>query len=195
MSGGDAVVSRGDAAQTESYTVRLELEDEPGELLRALEPVAERGGNLLSIFHERGNLTPRGHIPVEVDLACHPDRFDDVVAALRDASVNVVRAGQQRYGEEITVLLTGHVVETDLSDTLDRIQECSGAAVVDLSLSAPNGTNDVASARLRLAAASTSVADALDTVRAVAAEKDLLVIEPLAPAGGEPLVSAGSDDS
>ena len=46
-----------------TYTIRLELVDEPGELLRALEPIAARGGNLLSIFHERGSLTPRGRIP------------------------------------------------------------------------------------------------------------------------------------
>jgi ACT domain-containing protein len=47
-----------------AYTVRLELVDEPGELLRALEPISANGGNLLSIHHERGNITPRGHIPV-----------------------------------------------------------------------------------------------------------------------------------
>ena len=52
-------------ADVRSYTVRLELVDEPGELLGALEPIADNGGNLLSIFHERGNVTPRGHIPVE----------------------------------------------------------------------------------------------------------------------------------
>ncbi|PSP76151.1 amino acid-binding protein [Halobacteriales archaeon QS_1_68_20] len=172
-------------SRTESYTVRLELEDEPGELLRALDPIADHGGNLLSVFHERGNLTPRGHIPVEVDVECHPDRFEDVVAALRANDINVVRAGQQRYGEEVTVLLTGHVVDTDLSDTLDRVRNCAGASVVDLSLSAPEGTDDVASARLRLAAESGSIADALATVRAVADEKDLRVIEPLAPEGGE----------
>ena len=60
------------AGEVRAHTVRLELVDEPGELLRALEPVAENGGNLLSIFHERGNVTPRGHIPVEVDLEATP---------------------------------------------------------------------------------------------------------------------------
>src|SRR6056297_3262440 len=105
-----------------AYTVRLELVDEPGELLRALEPVADNGGNLLSILHERGSLTPRGHIPVEVDLECPPDRFDAIVSALRDAGVNVIQAGAERYGESVTVLLVGHVVETDLSETLSAVE-------------------------------------------------------------------------
>jgi hypothetical protein len=56
--------------RTQAHTVRLELVDEPGQLLAALGPIAENGGNLLSIFHERGNITPRGRIPVEVDLEC-----------------------------------------------------------------------------------------------------------------------------
>jgi len=50
-------------ANTRSYTVRLELVDEPGELLRALEPIADNGGNLLSIFHERGKRHTAGTHP------------------------------------------------------------------------------------------------------------------------------------
>ncbi len=162
-----------------SYTVRLELVDEPGELLRALEPIADNGGNLLSIFHERGNLTPRGRIPVEVDLEATPGKFDDIVEALREAGVNVIQAGAERYSEELTVVIVGHLVETDLSDTLQRFQECGGASVADLSLSAPAGTGDVSSARLRLVASEGRSERALSTLRGVAAEKDLRVIEPL----------------
>ena len=103
------------AGEVRAHTVRLELVDEPGELLRALEPVAENGGNLLSIFHERGNVTPRGHIPVEVDLEATPERFDAIVDALREAGINVIQAGSQRYGETLTVVLSGHIVNTDLS--------------------------------------------------------------------------------
>ncbi|MFQ3284615.1 MAG: ACT domain-containing protein [Natronomonas sp.] len=164
---------------TNSYTVRLELVDEPGELLRALEPIADNGGNLLSIFHERGNLTPRGHIPVEVDLEATEARFDTIVDALREAGVNVIQAGAERYSEELTVVLVGHLVETDLSDTLRRFADRGGVSVADVSLSAPAGTEGPSSARLRLVATEGQSDDALETVRAVADEKDLRVVEPL----------------
>jgi len=167
-----------DGGQTGAYTVRLELADEPGELLDALQPIADNGGNLLSIFHERGNLTPRGRIPVEVDLECHPDQFETIVDALREAGMNVVQAGREEYGEELTVLLVGHVIDTDLSDTLERIQTQSAASVTDLALSAPEGTEDVSSARLRIATAADRTDDVLADVREVATEKDLHVIEP-----------------
>lgn len=167
------------SATPRAYTVRLELVDEPGELLRALEPIADNGGNLLSILHERGSLTPRGHIPVEVDLECPPDRFDTIVSALRDAGVNVIQAGAERYGEEVSVLLVGHVVETDLSETLSAVESNAEATVSDLSLSAPGGTSDVSSARLRLATEAGNTGEVVAAVREVAERKDLRVVEPL----------------
>ncbi|WP_049928333.1 amino acid-binding protein [Halopiger goleimassiliensis] len=161
------------------YTVRLELVDEPGELLRALSPIADNGGNLLSIHHERGNITPRGHIPVEVDLECPPDRFDDIVEALRDAGVNVIQAGAEQYGEEINVVLVGKLVDRDLSETLSRIEDEADAAVLDLSLAAPEGTDGTASARIRLAIDSGRSAEALEAIRSIGTGKDLTVVEPL----------------
>ena len=169
--------------EVRAYTVRLELVDEPGELLRALEPIADLGGNLLSIYHERGNVTPRGHIPVEVDLEATPGRFDAIVEGLREAGVNVIQAGQERYSEELTVLLVGHLVDTDLSDTLSQLRAENGA-VTDISLSAPEGAEEVSSARLRLQVEQGAVENTLEAVRSVAQQKDLRLVEPLAPGGG-----------
>ncbi|MFP9193809.1 amino acid-binding protein [Natronosalvus vescus] len=167
----------------QAYTVRLELVDEPGELLRALAPISENGGNLLSIHHERGNITPRGHIPVEVDLECAPGRFDDIVAALREAGINVIQAGPERYGEELTVVLVGHLVETDLSDTLSTIERDANASVLDLSLAAPDGMDATSSARLRLAVDTDSARPVLNHLQRLADAKDLCLVEPLA--GGD----------
>ncbi|WP_255168810.1 amino acid-binding protein [Natrononativus amylolyticus] len=167
----------------QAHTVRLELVDEPGELLRALAPIADNGGNLLSIHHERGNITPRGHIPVEVDLECAPERFDDVVDGLREAGINVIQAGAERYGEEHSIVLVGHLVETDLSETLSAIETDADAAIVDLSLAAPDGMDAVSSARIRLAVDSGRADEAFAAIRTLADEKDLRFVEPLP--GGE----------
>ncbi|MEF8831872.1 MAG: amino acid-binding protein [Halobacteriales archaeon] len=182
-----------DSGALAAYTVRLELADEPGELLRALEPIADHGGNLLSIYHERGDVTPRGRVPVEVDLECPPDRFDDLVAALRDAGIDLVRAGHQRYDESVTVLLSGDLVETDLSGTIDALQDRAGLSVVDFELSAPEGPEGVSSARLRLAVERGGVEAALSAVRQVADRKDLQVVEPLGARAGTPRADGGTD--
>lgn len=168
-----------------SHTVRLELADEPGELLRVLEPIAEYGGNLLGVVHERGDLTPRGRVPVRIDLECPPERFDDIVTALGVADVDVVQAGAERYEKRVSVVLVGHLIDTDFSETLSTIEACEAASVVDVSLSAPQGTEEVSSARLRLAVEAGGSEAAIGAVRAVAERKDLRVVEPLV--GGDEL--------
>jgi ACT domain-containing protein len=168
-----------DGSVVRAYTVRLELVDEPGELLNALGPIAEHGGNLLSIFHERGNRTPRGRIPVEVDLEATSERFDRIVDALRETGVNVVQAGAERYSEEVTVLLIGHLIETDFSDTLSRFETCASASVDDVSLTVADDPSDVSSARIRLATETGETTQTLDALQEVATEKDLTVIRPL----------------
>lgn len=166
------------------YTIRLELLDKPGELRRALEPIATHEGNLRSVFHERGNVTPRGHIPVEVDLAATEDQFDAIVAALRDTDVTVVRAGSRRYTEDLTVMLVGPLVDSDLSDTLSQIERSTAASVRDVTLAAPEGTGGTSSARFHLATAAGTTTETLATLREIAADKELVVVEPLAGGGG-----------
>lgn len=175
--GGRGMVETQD--QIRNYTLRLELVDEPGELLRSLEPIAEEGGNLLSIYHERGNVTPRGHVPIEVDLEATPDRFDKIVDALREAGINVIRAGTERYSEGLTILLSGHIIDTNLSDTVTRIQQTASASVTNISLSAPQGTADISSARIELAVETGATEQVLEDIREIAEEKDLEVVEPL----------------
>lgn len=165
--------------EVRAHTVRLELDDEPGELLNALGPIAEHGGNLLSIFHERGNRTPRGQIPVEVDVEATPERFNWIVDALRETGVNVVQAGAERYSEELTVILIGHLIETDLSETLTRFEDCSSASVTDVSLTLSDDAEDVSSARVRIAAHAGKTDHTLDVIREVASQKDITVISPL----------------
>jgi len=174
----------GGRSTSSSHTIRLELVDQPGQLLAALSPIADNGGNLLSIYHERGNLTPRGHIPVEVDLEATDDQFDAIVAGLRAEGINVMQAGTERYVEELTLLLVGHVIDTDFSDTLRRIEECASASVADVSLRSPEGSEEVSSVRLRLAIREGESAAACAVVRSVASEKGLRVVEPLTGVDG-----------
>lgn len=170
-------MSRPDGVTT--HTLRLELVDEPGELAAALDPIAENGGNLLSVFHERGSRTPGGRIPVEVAIDCPAGKFDDVIDGLREQGVTVVAADEEYYGEAFRVLLTGHLVDTDLSGTLRDIESESTVCVEELSLSAPDGVEAISSASLRLGARSGERAAALDRVREIADRKGLTVVEPL----------------
>jgi ACT domain-containing protein len=162
----------------QAHTIRLELVDDPGELLNALQPISENGGNLLSIFHERGNITPRGYIPVEIDLECSPERFNDIIAGLREEGINVVQAGTERYSESIIVIISGHLIDTGLSDTLTKIRKKSNTSITTLDLEAPDGTQDVSSARLELSTAMDEAEKTLEIIKEIADDKNLFVVEP-----------------
>lgn len=162
-----------------THTLRLELDDEPGELAAALDPIAEHGGNLLSVFHERGNLTPGGRIPIEIDLECPAGRFDAIIEELRERDVTVVAADEEYYGEALNVILTGHVVDTNLSETLRAIEAGDIVTIKEMQLSAAGGTESESSALFRLGARTGQREEALERMREVAAENGLGVVEPL----------------
>lgn len=170
-------MSRPDGVTT--HTLRLELVDEPGELAAALDPIAENGGNLLSVFHERGSRTPGGRIPVEVAIDCQAGRFSDVVEGLRKQDVTVVAVDEEYYGEAFRMLLTGHLVDTGLSGTLREIESDSTVSVEELSLSAPDGVDGISSAYMRLGARAGERGAAIETVRRIADRKGLTVVEPV----------------
>lgn len=166
------------------YTVRLELRDRPGELRRALEPIATHGGNLRSVFHERGNRTPRGDIPVEVDVAASSEQLDAIVSALRADDITVIKAGTQRYTEELTAILFGQGLDTDLSETLSSIEASTAATVRDVTLAATEGAGGTASARIHLATEPDTATETLATLREIASRRGLAVVEPLAAGEG-----------
>ena len=178
---GEDLETDGGRGDPQVHTIQLELPDEPGQLLAALQPIADNGGNLMSVVHERGERTPRGRIPVEIDLECPPARFDGVLDGLREAGLTVVSADAEAYADEVTVVLVGHLVDTGLSGTLQDVRDDAEVTVADVSLSAPDADarDEPSAARLHLRTREGCAERALEAVRAVAAEKDLTVIEPL----------------
>lgn len=51
------VISRGLDMSGRTYTVTIDLHDRPGELMRVSEIIANLGGNIISVLHERNNNT------------------------------------------------------------------------------------------------------------------------------------------
>ena len=157
----------------------LELQDVPGQLLLSLEPFKKYKGNIISVVHHRDRKTPRGTVPVQIVFEIDPSNIDNVKKQLQENGIVVVRAGEDRFIEEISVLLIGHVVHTDLGDTINRIDSTGFAEVEDLSLRMP-GIDEPSSAYMRIrATGKEEIGKSLSILRKVGAEKDLLVIEPI----------------
>ncbi|MGP8322147.1 MAG: amino acid-binding protein [Methanosarcinaceae archaeon] len=157
----------------------IELKDIPGQLLLALNPISESKGNLISVVHHHEKHTPRGTIPVQLVLEIDPDKLDAIITRFEDSGINVVRSGEERFLEHGAVIMIGHIIHTDIQDTIDKIDRTGFAEVVDLSLSMPR-IDVPSSALLKIdAIGKQELSDAMSLLKAVADKKDLLVIEPI----------------
>jgi ACT domain-containing protein len=157
----------------------LELQDVPGQLLLALQPLKENKANIISVVHHRDRKTPRGTIPVRLVVETDRSKLDTIKNQLKNSGISVVRAGEDRFIEAVSVVLVGHVLDSDLGDTVSRIDSTGFAEVMDLALTMP-GVNEPSSAYLKIrATGKTEIQKALGILREVGREKKLLVIEPI----------------
>ncbi|HPT18884.1 MAG TPA: amino acid-binding protein [Methanothrix sp.] len=157
----------------------LELQDIPGQLLLALQPLRDSKANIISVVHHRDRKTPRGMIPVRFVVDLDRTKIDTVKAQLKESGISVVRAGEDRFIEAVSVVLVGHVLDSDLGDTINRIDSTGYAEVMDLSLSM-TGVDEPSSAFLKIqATGKAEIQKALSILREVGTEKKLLVIEPI----------------
>lgn len=157
----------------------IELKDIPGQLLLALRPVSEFKGNLISVVHHHEKRTPRGTIPVHIVFETKPDNLKSIISSLEDSDIGIARIDEKRYFEHGAVILIGHIVHTDIQDTIDTIDNTGYAEVVDLNLSMPK-IKMPSSASLKIDAVSKEhLASAIELLKDIAKKKDLLVIEPI----------------
>lgn len=160
-------------------SMTLELKDVPGQLVLALSPISELHGNIMSVVHQHDEKTPRGTIPVQVRFEIEHRVLDELIERLEKSGVKVARVGEERLRSAVSVILIGHIVHSDMGDTIDKIDSTGFAEVVDMSLSMP-AIEKASSAYLVInAVGEKELGKALDILRNVAHKKDLLMIEPI----------------
>ncbi len=157
----------------------IELKDIPGQLVLALKPVSDFGGNILSVLHQRDKKTPAGRIPVQLVFEIEERKLEGLIEQIKERGVNVVRTGKERLRESMVVLLIGHIVHSDIRDTIDSIDRTGFAEVVGLSLSMP-GVEKESSASVTISAiGKKELKEALTILERTASKKGIMVISPI----------------
>jgi len=157
----------------------LELKDTPGQLVHVLTPISDLGGNIMSVIHHHDEKTFRNTIPVFVVFEMEEKKLDDLRGTLERSDVTIVRMGKIRLRETVSILLIGHVIHTDLTDTIDHIDRTGYAEVQDLSLAMPE-IDGPSSAVITVSATGTGeLKKAVEILKGVTEKKDLLMIEPI----------------
>ncbi|HOP66690.1 MAG TPA: amino acid-binding protein [Methanoregulaceae archaeon] len=159
--------------------MKLEMKDAPGQLVAALQPISEVGGNIIAVIHQRDEKAEDDRLGVQIVLEIPDDRLNELIARIKDKGVNVVRIGKRRLLYTQTVIMIGHIMHTDLGDTVDRIDRTGFAEVTDMNMVMP-AINEPSSALIVIRAVDRNeMEQTMEILRTVAKEKDLLIIEPL----------------
>lgn len=159
--------------------MKLEMKDQPGQLVAALKPISAVGGNIIAVIHQRETSTAAEALDVQIVLELPEGRLERLLELLREQGVSVVRIGEERLLYECTLIMIGHLMHTDLSDTVNQIDKTGSAEVTELSMVMP-AINSPSSARITIRSTTRAeMKKAIRILRGVAKQKKLLIIEPL----------------
>jgi len=107
------------------------------------------------------------------------DRLDKVIDEIEEVGARVTRVGEEKATARAVILLVGDIIETDIRDSVGKLDSIEGARISDLNL-AMGESDEESSARVIIQAVDEeSLQSAVLKLEEVADEKDLLVIEPL----------------
>lgn len=164
-------------------TMDIELKDEPGQLISALDPVSRNKANLISVFHyhKMNTTTKTGGDKVQVQLVLDAKSpvIDKIKEDMEKNEIRILRIGEEKYRETITVIMIGHVVNTDIRDTITRIDETGIAEVTDMSLSMPEIDEPTSAAITVNAIGKEELKKTVALLKEITAEKDLLLVLPI----------------
>src|SRR5271157_493586 len=153
--------------------MKLEMKDSPGQLVAALKPISEVGGNIIAVIHQREPDLDGDMLNVQIVLELPEGRLENLVVLLQEQGVHIQRIGEERLLYKRTVIMIGHLMHTDLSDTVDQIDTTGFAEVSELSMSMP-AVNQRSSSRITIKAVSkVDMESALSILRRVSAQKSL----------------------
>ena len=157
----------------------LELQDRPGQLKHVLTPISDLGGNLASIVHHHDKKTFRNTVPVSVIFDIEEQTLEELQDGLEKNGVTIVRIGKMRLRARTHILLIGHIIHTNLRETIDEIDGTGFAEVQDLSLSMPAIDGPSSAVITIMATGDEELKKSIGILRQIAERKDLLFIEPL----------------
>ncbi len=160
-------------------SIVVELMDKPGQLLKVLEPVSRLGGNIVSIVHKRDKMTPLKRIPVEISIQIDEKKVEKLIEMIKKRGIIIKSFNEVRLTATTSLLLIGHIIHTDLSDTIKKIDLTGFAEIVDMHITMPE-LKKPSTAMITISALDEEkLKDAVRILKEVCSKKDIIVIEPL----------------
>ncbi|NIM46423.1 MAG: hypothetical protein GTO54_12530 [Nitrososphaeria archaeon] len=154
------------------FDLTLALADRPGQLVKALEPIAKNGGNIISIIHEREK-PAEGYVPVSL-VADFPSKnhLRRTISDLKALGVTIIKSEEIHETTRVPVILIGRIDMKRLIET-----EVENVRITGFEVSAP--TSKEACVKLDLEVPVDSVDKVMDELKRVSREEKAILISPV----------------
>jgi ACT domain-containing protein len=155
--------------------LEIELLDEPGQLIKALEPVSNFGGNIGEIDHLRDQ-KKENKLPVVITFDLDKEEaLKNIIQAIEKQNISVIRAEPVRSTCKKTVILVGHVFATNIKDTIDKILETQ--VVVKEVTARIKRPEEVSTVKFKIEAETEEkLEETVEIIRGIGAKKNLFVV-------------------
>ena len=158
-------------------TLKLELQDKPGQLLEAIKPISESGANIITVSHQRDEENPGADLIVDIVISHHESILPKLLDSLKEHGITVTRVGIERLMCMKTFILIGHILHTDLTDTINQIDRKDIAEVTELHMIMPK-VDEPSTAKITIKAVTEAEMDnVIEKLESIAAQKNLMIVD------------------
>ena len=158
--------------------LKANLPDVPGALIKMLKPISDNAGNISSVIHMheegRGEKVP---VVVRFDLPedLMEEKLEVIQSELRELDIEVSAITDLGVKQEVvSVIMTGHVFQTDFVDTFKRLQDI-GAHVVRIEAMFKE-LNDISNVKFELHVDQQAIKETMEELHRISQEKNLSMI-------------------
>ncbi|MFX1410002.1 MAG: hypothetical protein ACFFA6_06600 [Promethearchaeota archaeon] len=105
-------------------TLEVRLPDTPGSLIELIKPISRNGGNIYGILHFHDKKV-KNLIPVSISFELNEEIMEVSLQKIKNElnekniSIENITLGEDK--KDLIIILTGHVFNTDVLDTLKRL--------------------------------------------------------------------------
>ena len=153
----------------------LEILDVPGQLVSILNPIGELGANVVTIVHKREIKAEEGKAAIEIAIEGERENLQAVVDRFKEMNLSLIEVDDTIKKEKLSTILYGHIIDSDLRDTVDKINAVDGLVVSALQLKLDGELKSTALITVELDLGKKEIAS--NKIMEIAEEKDFLVID------------------
>ena len=104
--------------------LEVKLPDIPGSLIELIRPVSQHGGNIYGVLHHHDKKI-NNMIPVDIWFELREEliqiSLENIKKDLIDKNIQITKISVGSKNKIMTFILTGHVFDTDITETIKRL--------------------------------------------------------------------------